>query len=97
MRKRKPRISPAAHGTLTRPLIHVDGRFDRAAICRKARSEWRAGRARSWSAAMENAWALAHRQLEAARDYDAARRAFAKAPNLRRSARRPSWIGELRP
>jgi hypothetical protein len=85
---RKPRISPAAHGTLTRPLIRVDGRFNRAAICRKARSEWRTGRARTWSAAMENAWALAHRQLEAARDYDAARRAFAKAPNLRRSAAR---------
>lgn len=88
--KRKPRISPAAHATLTRPLIFVDGRFNRAAICRKARSEYRAGRARNWSHAMENAWALAHRQLEAARDYDAARRAYAKAPNLCRSSARHS-------
>ncbi|CCJ07048.1 hypothetical protein [Methylocystis sp. SC2] len=89
------RISPAAHATLTRPLIHADGRFNRGAITRKARSEFRAGRARTWSAAMFAAWKLAHRQLDAARDYDAARRAFISAPNLRRSARRPSWIGEL--
>ena len=86
--KRKPIISAAAHATLTRPLIHVDGRFNRAAVCRKARSEWKAQRARTWSHAMENAWALAHRQLDAARDYDAARRAYAKAPNLRRSSAR---------
>lgn len=86
--KRNPRISPAAHATITRPLIFVDGRFNRGAISAKARSEWRVGRARNWSQAMENAWALAHRQLEAARDYDAARRAYAKAPNLRRSAAR---------
>jgi hypothetical protein len=88
MRKRKPVISLAAHATLTRPLIFVDGRFDRAAICRKARSEYRASRARTWSQAMEHAWALAHRQLDAAQDYDAACRAFAKAPHLRRSAAR---------
>ena len=95
--KRKPTSAPEGHGTITRPLIQVDGRFNRAANCGKARSEWRARRARTWSQAMENAWALAHRQIEAARDYDAARRAYAKAPNLRRNARRPSWIGELRP
>jgi hypothetical protein len=94
-RARKPRISPAAHATLTRPLIHADGRFNRGAITRKARIEFRAGRARTWSAAMYSAWNLAHRQIDAARDYDAARCAFISAPNLRRSARRSSWIGEL--
>lgn len=94
--KRKPRISPAAHAALTRPLIFVDGRFNRGAISAKARSEFRAGRARTWSAAMFAAWDLAHRQLDAARDYDAARCAYRSAPNLRRSAAcRTSWIGEL--
>ena len=79
---RKPLISSAAHATLTRPLIFADGRFNRGAITRKARSEFRAGRARTWSAAMSSAWDLAHRQIEAARDYDAARRAYASAPNI---------------
>lgn len=92
---RKAKISSAAHATLTRPLIFEDGRFNRGAITRKARSEFRAGRARTWSAAMYSAWKLAHRQLDAAQDYNAARRAYASAPNLRRTARRPSWIGEL--
>lgn len=77
---RKSRISPVAHATLTRPLLHIDGRFNRGAITRKARSEFRAGRARTWSAAMFAAWDLAHRQLGAARDYDAARRTYASAP-----------------
>jgi|GEM_PF-2951985 len=79
-RMRKPRISAAAHATLTRPLIHVDGRFNRGAITRKARNEFRAGRARTWSAAMYAAWKLAHRQLDAAQDYDAARLAYRSAP-----------------
>lgn len=78
--KRAPRISAAAYATLTRPLLHADGRFNRGAINRKARSEFRAGRARTWSAAMFAAWKLAQRQLEAAQDYDVARRAFRSAP-----------------
>jgi hypothetical protein len=92
---RHPRISPAAHATLTRPLIFEDGRFNRGAISAKARRDFRAGYARTWSKAMENAWALAHRHLEKAQQYDAARRAYRSAPNMRRSARRPTWIGEL--
>lgn len=85
--KRAPRISPAAYATLTRPLITIDGRFDRGAINAKARREFRARRARTWSAAMHDAWALAHRQLEAAQAYDTARQAFKTAPRQRWSAR----------
>ena len=75
-----PGISLAAYATLTRPLLHADGRFNRSAICRKARSEFLAGRARTWSHAMFAAWDLAHRQIDAARGYDAARRAYRSAP-----------------
>jgi hypothetical protein len=85
---RHPRISPAAHATLTRPLIFEDGRFNRGAISAKARRDFRAGYARTWSQAMESAWDLAHRQLEKARQYDADRHAFYRAPIARtRTAR----------
>jgi hypothetical protein len=78
--KRHPHISPAAHATLTRPLIFEDGRFNRGAISAKARRDFRAGHARTWSKAMESAWALARRQLEKARQYDADRRVYRSAP-----------------
>ncbi len=88
--KHAPSISPAAYATLTRPLIREDGGFNRGAISARARREFRARRALTWSAAMHDAWALARRQLEAAHAYAAARQTFKTAPRQRWSARRES-------
>lgn len=53
-------ISLDAHRRITRPLIRIDGSYDRAKITAYARAERRFGL--TWSDAMRRAWALAKRQ-----------------------------------
>lgn len=69
-------FSPAAYRQITRPLIRADGSFDRKKIFENARTRFAqsrrlGGKPISWSKALADAWALAHRQIDLARSFDA--------------------------
>ncbi len=77
-------FSPAAYRQITRPLIRADGSFDRKKIFENGRrrfdqSRRLGGKPITWSKALFEAWQLAHRQIDLARAFDAARTSRGRA------------------